>query len=81
MAAKKKTRKMDLFPSESTQNFTDEKILEKIFVKSDKRVMKSIKLKNHLYDDVDVYFKPNLKFVVGSLKKQKIVNSDFNILK
>jgi len=77
---RKKQGQWTYFQANLLKKLSSEKVLEKIFVKSDKRVVQSMKLKNHLYDDIDKYFRPNQKFVVGSLKDQNILNLDFKTL-
>ena len=58
-------------------------VLSKIFDSNDKRAVKGIRLKNHLFDDPTIYIKPAEKFIVARLDRKSgplLENGDFKSL-
>ncbi len=80
---RKKSVKWTYFTANLLKNFTEPKVLNKIFNSNDKRVSKGVRLTNHLFDDPSIYIKPTEKFIVARVDRKSgplLENVDFKCL-
>ncbi len=81
---KKSEKKHNYFHSNLLRKFDSPKVMNQIFEVKNKRVTTLTKLKNHLFDDPDIYFNTNEPFIVAASSLSRngsiLKNHDFNSL-
>ncbi len=82
---KRSEKRHSYFQSNLMKEFNSPKVMNQLFQVKDKRVSRSLKLKNHLIDGPDKYFNINNRVVVAasSLAKDAVIlsNYDYKTLK